>query len=368
MDPQVAEWELVRDYAELALTTGDADRALVLTGDLLETPGLAAETELAWSVRRIRAHALEATVDFDGAIEELERLAAETPRDVEWIRLMIALARCYRDSDALDRAIGVLLRAEPTIAELGPAGAEEAIRLRLTIVDAYARRGDATYALYLCRRAIEDAEAIGSSVARASAYWNTSVYESNHGRGERALSLAQQAMTVFEAGEDFRNAARLRLAMGEIELCLATLGAEVPLATLRRAEQEMELTSASRAERARSLRAQAEAHYRLGDLDSAERDLDRAEALATGGSHNVVQAGLLRGRVALARGDRDAAARLYAEAGERTRTAPGSRDRAELWVQVASALSEIGDTEAAMAAYRSAAECAGLGSYARAAG
>jgi tetratricopeptide (TPR) repeat protein len=362
MDERLAEWEVVRDYAELALTTGDAARALVMTGELLETPGVQEATELQWSVRRIRAHALEATGDREGAIEELERLVTETPRDVEWIRLMIALTRCYRESGDLNASIEVVRRAEGVIAELGPAAVEDAIRLRLTVTDAYFRRGDMAYAVHLCRREVEAAERAGSRVGLASAYWNASVFESARGNSVQALPMAVQALAVLEAGEDARNAARLRLAVGAIELRLPGIAPDVPLATLQRAERELELTSASTVDRGRDHLDQCQALYRLGDLDAAERQLERAEVLLPPHSDVIsCEMAIWRGRIAAARGGSDAARTHYREADEQVRQIDAGRDRAVLWHLLAGSLEHLGDSEEAMAAYRSAAESTGLG-------
>jgi tetratricopeptide (TPR) repeat protein len=368
VDPQVAEWEVVRDYAELALATGEADRALVMTGELLETPGLEAEQELQWSVRRIRAHAQEATGDYEGAIDELEQLVAETPHDVEWLRLMTSLCRCYRDSDELDSSIEVVRRAEGVIAELGPAAVEDAIRLRLTVTDAYYRRGDITYALHLCRREIEAADQAGSRVGKASACWNASVFESARGRPEQALPMAEQALAVLEAGEDARNAARLRLALAAIELRQSDVEPHVPLATLQRAERELALTSAGTMDRVRAHLDQCWARYRLGDLDMAEGKLDRAESLLGSNSGSLsCEMAVWRGRIAAARGEPDTARRHYRDVGERVSEIDEGRDRAVLWYMLAGSLEALGDAEDAMAAYRSSAGSAGLGGLAPAA-
>ncbi len=65
-------------------------------------------------------------------------------------------------------------------------------------------------AVRICRKAIAKAETLDSSGARAAAYWNASVFESEHGSVSNAVAMAERALALMSEGPDARNVARLR--------------------------------------------------------------------------------------------------------------------------------------------------------------
>src|SRR3954451_3902656 len=93
-----AELQLELDYAELELSFGNGAEALSKAGAILAALPDAGVTEIERPAKFVQAFALEATGNLDGAILALEELTQAPPRDLDWIRGLIALSRCYRES------------------------------------------------------------------------------------------------------------------------------------------------------------------------------------------------------------------------------------------------------------------------------
>ena len=98
--------------------------------------------------------------------------------------------------------------------------ADEAVQLAVTVAAAYHVRGDTGQAMRTCRKAIARAEQLGTPKARAAAYWNASVFESERGSVAEAIPLAERALALLAEGQDGRNLARLRTALADMQLQL----------------------------------------------------------------------------------------------------------------------------------------------------
>ena len=348
------------DHAELAQVSGDHASALHGVDKLL-AEGSVTNPDLRRRAQQIRALALEGIGRSDDAILVLEDLVGHPQADVSWLKAVIGLSRCYRESGDFTRAITVGERAADLIDELGLAGTTEAIQLAVTVAGAYLQRGDLAHALQLCERCVEDAERINSPVAKASAYWNASVIESMRGNQSAALQLAQRAMSLFELGEDSRNLGRLRTQVAFMQLMQDPPNAQGAKHTLELAGRELAWSSASQLDKADHHLANGKADLVLGDLDSAE-----SEALvATGliGSQSpmlLAEAHVLRGQVQAARDDLGAARATYREAITALSGVGVDRDVARLWFELAGLLEKAGDTGAALDAYRRGATSTGL--------
>ena len=95
---------------------------------------------------------------------------------------------------------------------------DEAVQLAVTMAAAYYVRGDIGQAVRVCRKAMAKAETLESPVARASAYWNASVFEAGRGAVRDAIPLAQRALALLAEGQDARNLAGLRTHLGIMQL------------------------------------------------------------------------------------------------------------------------------------------------------
>lgn len=362
VDPsQKAEVTLSLDYAELALASGEADEALTRAADVLEQTESGALPELRSRALHLRARALEAAGKLDQAILALEDLVAEGSGGRAWLASAIALSRCYRETGDLARAIETGERALRTLEQYQLDGSDEAVQLAVTVAAAHFERGDVAHAVRLCHRAIEQAERLDSPQARASAYWNASVMESNQGAVDAAVSLAQKALALLELGNDTRNLARLRSQLGVSQLRLDPPAVEEAQANLELAARELGWSSASTIDAARNAIALARARYLAGNLaEAGERAAQIFESFQ--GSQPMVAADalILSGQVAGEQGDASRARAVYQEAIGVLTGMGADRGAAQLWFELGGLLEEIGAGDEARDAYRRAAASTGL--------
>jgi tetratricopeptide (TPR) repeat protein len=355
------ELKLKLDHAELALVSGRADEALTLTDALLaEIDGPPFE-DVARAAQQVRAGALEARGDLSAAIQALV-LVTSTPRaDTAWLKSLIALSRCYRDSGDLARAISTGEEARATIEDLGLEGLTESIQLALTVAGAYMLRGDTDYALNLCLEAVDEAEKYDSAIAKASAYWNASLLQARSGSVEIALETARKALATFELGEDIRNRSRLRSQVAELQLKLDPPDAAGALLTLEVAAEEMTWSPASTIDRARQHLTAARAKSHLDDHDGALEELVQALALAPAEAAILqAEALVLRGELEGTSGDLEAARSTYVSAIAILTSVGADRDAAQVWYDLGALLQQVGETGAAADAFQRAAASRGL--------
>jgi tetratricopeptide (TPR) repeat protein len=361
VDPhQKAEATLKLDYAELALTAGNADEALTRTAEVLELTGNGVLPELGARASYLRALAFEAAGRVEDAILALEDLPVDIDGTTQ-LTAAIALSRCYRESGDLARAIDTGERALKRLEEYQLEGSNEAVQLAVTMAAAHFERGDVAYAVRLCRRAIERAEKLDSPQAKASAYWNASIMEANQGAVDAAVPLAQKALALLELGNDTRNLARLRSQLGVSQLRLDPPAIEDARANLEQARRELEWSSASPADSARNEIALARAGYLAGDLkDATQRATQIFETFRGTLPMVAADALILSGQVAADQGDTARAQAAYREA-ILTLTGIGSdRNAAQLWFELGGLLEEVGASDEARDAYRRAAASTGL--------
>jgi tetratricopeptide (TPR) repeat protein len=355
--PEQLAIELALDHAELSLAGGEAQAAL----EALDSIDAGQSAALDRRTRMVRAGALEAIGDLNGAIIELEDLCASPVQSAEWLRCLISLCRCYKETGELDKAIAVGENAQATILDLELEGLTESIQLSVTVAGAYMRRGDLEPAMRICRRALERADQIGSPLGKASAYWNASLIESRNGNTEVALGLAKRALTYFEIGDDGRNLARLRGHVADMQLELQPPDATGAIETLERAFAELDWSAGSPVDRASQLQTRARAHLLLGNLREARIDVEaslqivpshataeQAYALAVLGEVNLSE-----GHIASARDALLSSVRILSASG-------ADREVAQLWLKLATDLRAVGELEAALDAFSRAAASAGL--------
>lgn len=352
---------LALDHAELELRGGSAQEALASAVRLTAAVDEAGLPDLARRCAILRAEALEATGDLSRAILELDKLVATPWSSVEWLRCVIALSRCYRESGDFDRAIAVGHEAQGTIEELGLMGMTESIQLLVTVASAHMFRGDLDHALRLCQSAIDRADRCRSPIARASAYWNASLIEARKGDDRGALDLARIALTYFELGEDLRNLAKLRGHVADLQLGLDPPDPGAALATLSQAELELGSSAASAVDRASQQQTRARAHLLLGELAEADRAVDRALELAPDDA--VVSRAFalaLRAQISACAGRGAEARDQLLEAVEILSGIGADREAARIWFELGQLLKAVGETEAALDAFERAAAATGL--------
>jgi tetratricopeptide (TPR) repeat protein len=285
---------------------------------------------------------------------------ATGPGQPWWLRSSIALSRCYREAGDLARAIRAGETAQAALSD-ELAASDEAVQLAVTIAAAYFEHGDTGYAIRLCKQVVDRAESSGSREARAAAYWNASVMESQSGSVAAAIPLAERALALLSEGENARNLARLRSQLGIMQLQSdPPLGADA-LENLGRAAVELKQCEGSPVDIARNDVALARALYQQGELSQA-RDLARHtyDDMRETAPLLAADARATEGQALAAEGDWTGAKAAYQDA-VMTLTAVGAdRSVAQLWLELGGALDAAGDDEAARDAYRNAAVSSGL--------
>jgi len=359
---KVRELRLAVDHAELSLAGGEPKRALEHVSAVLGEIPDGQLPDLRRAAEQVRAGALEAIGDFNGAILALEDLTSTPTPDASWLRALIALSRCYRDSGDFNRAIEVGERASQVIADLGIQGLTEAIQLTVTIASAYHRRGDVEQAKRMCMRALDDADRYDSPVAKASAYWNASNIErAANGATPAAVEMSRKALALFELGEDTRNLGKLRTAVANLQLAQDPPDAHAALETLDRAERELSWSGGSAWELGIVHVMRGRAHMMLGATKEALASVERGLQVGPKPAPYLeATAASIRGQVAASEGRLDDARELYRHAVYLLSAAGSDRDVAQVWFELANLLAEVGDHEGAVQAFRSAGASTGL--------
>jgi tetratricopeptide (TPR) repeat protein len=358
---ELDEIRLALDYAELSLESGEAAEAEVRSAEALARAESACLDDLAERARFLRARALEALGRVDDAILQLETIVAETASGLVRIRAGIALSRGYRDSGDLTKAIEAGECVLDQLAGTPLEQTDEAVQLAVTLAAAYFERGDSGHAVRVCRSAMTRAEKLGSSNARASAYWNASMMEAERGAIVDAVPLAERALALLGEGQDARNLARLRTELGTMQLRLDPPQVVQAKHNLEKAAEELAWSSASPVDVARNDLAIARVLFLTHEVEAAGVLSERVHA-AIGEQAPLVAADAisLAGQILMAQGDSDGASRCFQQAVHVLTGVGADRSAAQLWFELADLLESVGQFDASRDAYRRAAASAGV--------
>jgi transcriptional regulator with XRE-family HTH domain len=355
------EIKLTLDFAELSLETGQHLEAESQGRDAVERAAIASQDELVFRGRYIIARALEGQGNIDDAILELEGLVYSKRGGLLRIKSAIAMVRCLKNSGDLNRAIEVGERVMASLEGSHIDSCDESVQLAVTVAAAHFLRGDVGHAVRMCRKAIVKAETLDSNVARASAYWNASVFESERGSVSNAVPLAERALMLLSEGQDTRNLARLRNTIGQMQLELDPPEVGEARRHLTKAAEELAWSSASPSELASNQLARARADYLDGQLTAASDACTQVIASIKDEAPLIAaEAEALMGQVSATQGDLDESMRAYRRAVFLLTSVGADRDAAQLWFELADLFEDAGDIEASRDAYRSAAAASGL--------
>ena len=358
---ELEDIRLMLDFAELSLESGEPVEAEVRSAEALARSRAASLDDTTDRASFLHARALEALGRLDDAIVELEELIGHTTSGLVKIRAGVALSRSYRDSGDLAKAIdageAILARLSGTPLEQ----TDESVQLAVTVAAAYFERGDTGHAVRVCRAAVAKAEALGSSTARASAYWNASLMEVNRGAIRDAVPLAERALALLGEGRDARNLARLRTQLGMMQLRMDPPEVSAAEQNLERAAGELVWSSASPIDVARNDLARARARFIVGDFEAAG-ELGQQVRSAIGSQAPLVlgDALSLLGQVLMAQGNTSHATSYFHQAVLAMTGSGADRSAAQQWFELADLLDSVGLTEASRDAYRNAAASAGV--------
>jgi tetratricopeptide (TPR) repeat protein len=350
------------DFAELSLSSEDPSQALAVADEVLDDLVGMNAPDLFECALRLRASARESAGDLDGAETDLMALTAEPVPDVRWVKDLISLSRCLRESGRFDEAIAVGENRQARIEGLGLAATTEAVQLTITTAAGYIQRGDLGHALRACKRASADAVRYGLPVAQASALWNASAVLQLRGQSEEALATALPALELFEKSGDTRSLGRMRNHVANIQLSMRPPDAAGALEMLQRSRKELDWSTASAVDAGRHRLSMAIAYELLGQYPEAEAELEASVAVTPVNAMELLASqAALRGRLAAARGDLESARRHYRQ-GIAILTGSGAdRDAAQLWYELGQILRGLGESELAADAFRRAGAAQGLG-------
>ncbi|MEO9323835.1 helix-turn-helix domain-containing protein [Nocardioides sp. C4-1] len=356
---ELARVTLELDYADLDVRTGDGPSALVRIDAVLASPDV--PHELATKAKYLKAQALESLGDLSGAIKVLEDVVSASHESHLRLRALILLSHCYREEGDLARACEVGDRASAMIDAADLHGSTEGIQLAVTVAAAHYERGDVNYAMRLCARAVESAEALESPTARASAYWNSSIVHERQGNIADALPLAHKAITLLEQTHDASAMARLRSQLGFLQLSMSPPDVDEAMRNFERARAEMDHTTASPIDFGRNELGRARCRLLIGDVEEAERLAeDCFEAVRESSLMLSAQALTVLGQVAASRGDADDAVARFRRALVVLDGMGADREAAQLWFELANLLRSHGAMEDAIEAFQRAGTSTGL--------
>ena len=369
------EIRLALDFAELSLENGELVEAEMRAREARDRARAVARRDLADRAQYLVARALEGQGNIDDAIIELEPLVGAIPLGkprpsapdskpgiaIPRVQAAIALSRCYRVSGDLNLAIEVGERLLEELEGTPLDSVDEAVQLAVTAAAAYNDRGDTGQAVRIGRKAIDKAERLGTPKARASAYWNASIFESERGSVAEAIPLAERALALLVEGQDGRNLGRLRTAVADMHLQLDPPDVTEAQRLLDLADHELRESSAGQVDVARNELTRARALLLLGDLNAARTVSASVHATVRDGAPiTAADAKAIEGQAAAASGQPGEAKRAYRDAVMLLTGVGADRDAAELWFELAGLLEGIGELDEAREAYRSAAASTGL--------
>jgi len=355
-----AELRLALDFAELALRSGNASEALSKSTEVLDAASTTSAADLTLDAAMVKALALEGLGHLDDAIIDLEVLVGDESTTAQWVRAAIALTRCYRESGDLVRATDAGETAMVYLRRVGLDATDEGIQLVVTLASVYNERGDTGHAIRLCRAAAAKAEELDSPQAKAAAYWNASIFESEQGRTEAAIPLAKHALALLDTGSDNRNLARLHSQLGMFLLSGEQPDPAAAKESLERAAIELEWSAATVIERGYNAVALARSVLLLGNPDRAEDLLAHIGDAATSAPLLAADCELLQGQIHGTRGQADKARTSYLNAVHLLTSIGADKAAAQMWLDLGALLDGLGDTDAAKTAYLHAASSTGL--------
>jgi tetratricopeptide (TPR) repeat protein len=361
------EVKLLLDYAELSLESGSPQEAVTRLGEVLARVDSCQIEGLSLRAKFLQARAYEALGRADEAIGGLENLLGPHVTGLMRINVGTALSRIYRECGDLSRAVST---GEVILAELEESGldsCDEAVQLAVTVAAAHFERGDVALAVRICDTAITKADAIGSSRARASAYWNASAMQARRGQISDAVPLAERALALLSDGSDARNLGRLRTELGRLQLALDPPALEEAQQNLERAAEELAWSSASPVDRVWTHLGLAQARLLRGDLVGSRELTTTVQFLSEGSAPLAeAEAKTIEGQSHAAEGDLKEAARSYRQAVLLLSAAGADRGAAQLWFDLADLLDQVGMRDEARDAYKRAAVSTGLRARTRA--
>ncbi len=198
---EARQLELQVEHAAVALALGEPDDALRVARATVRRLQEYGDPALLAEALRVSAEAHRAQGNPEEAIRILEALTEQLVPDINTLRSLIALCRCYGERNQLAQAIAVGELADQMARRLSVDGLTETAQLAAARAQAYLRRGDHESAARICRDELRAAER-STRRDRAVAYWRASIAEAlANGATPAAIEMAKVALTLIEINE-----------------------------------------------------------------------------------------------------------------------------------------------------------------------
>lgn len=298
--------------------------------------------------------------DVRGAIETLQlaRELSELPRfsDVDRADVLFRLGCCRYKLSSVASAVALLDEAL-TLAERSGLPCD-LLRARVLAWRSRCRRRQRDYeaAREDVERALELAQAMEDPRVVAGVYFQASLVAEQQGHLFLSRQYAQQAKTLYQALEDERNAGRMLLNLGGLQLLLGQ--PEQAIGHLS-ASFALAVEAGSQPDAAQALGSLATVYLELGDHEAAEEHARKALALLEGRDDfldEIGQSNVVLGRSLLERGRLDEAEQCFRVADDVFEQMASLGHRAGVWVALGDLAERRGDAREAARLFRNAAE------------
>jgi transcriptional regulator with XRE-family HTH domain len=356
---QMEDIELALGYARLAFENGEVHEARTRYLELSADSNLTGLTPLRQEVQFGLALATEACGDFAESARMLTALREEELPLERQLEAASTLVRVYRNSDMFTEAVEV---GEAIMSGSDrPVWSDLLIELGANLLVAYYARGDLLRARQYAAELLNAADTLGTPRSMVAACWNAAIVAEMTGHGEEALGLAERALAVMSESGQGRNLARMRLALASLTLRVRPQAADEVIAQVARSVRELHETSASTFDRGNSLLELARAEIVGGHLDDAlTHAAEGRDLVPTDARLLEAEAHLLLSRAHTGLGRTDEASAEISSVRAWLSPLPDAEQTAGTWYAAAEGLEQLGETEAAVSAYKRALASSGL--------
>lgn len=352
--------QLAVDFSLLELNAGDAGSARARL-EVLDFDAASPSVRARGLTVLARAH--EISGDLEPAIEILEGLVVEAlAREhlIDAATAATALTGCLILAGDLRRADNVGERVLVTMEDAALAGTDEHLRLGATLLWASIEAGDLVTASRRATQLIRQGEALGTPRGRGSVYWNAALLAEERRNFALAKRYTERALALLGEYDSGRDLPRLRLHYAHLLSVSTPPAPEAALEQLDRAGLAIQLGGSTfdlatlHLERARALLA-------LGLPQTASELATKAlEILDEPSRLEASEAQLVLGDALQSLGDTDAALTAYRVAAERLAAMSATRRAATAWRKLAERYRALGHLHLALDAYSRGMDEAGV--------
>ncbi|MEU4690754.1 helix-turn-helix transcriptional regulator [Actinoplanes sp. NPDC023714] len=345
--------------ARAALLIGELDDAVGRYQQALDdNPGkedVLEEVEFGLArIAELQGRYADAVVAYEGCL----RSAENYPQYTHWLGATLGLIRSLARAGDGDRALAEAERTQERIDALGLAVSDVTVELSSVVAAVWCERGDHEAAGVPIAKAMGVLPQLSERRQLVAVYWNASRLAQQDGRIGHALELAAR-VTDADTNDYRQTFGMLRAVYGGLLIRQTPARPEQARELLEQAIADLDSAGAvADAARCRNdlircliMQDEAQAAHRMaGEMaaDARVPDLER------------IRCRLLDTTALSLLGDQDGARRACLDAQAELDALPDTAQSSRLWSQLGQVMTEIGETEAAIAAYRRAIQGLGM--------